>query len=115
MSNKPSLSSLTFVGFYITAALDHGKGAEISFEEVYKGLERGTLLQDLDQKLPNTFDFSIFPHGSDKEKELLAVLQLASEGFHGREHRKSGVENSGLSLLLVCILEAIQQGEWSKP
>jgi len=115
MSNKPWLSSLTFVAFYITAALDHGKGAEVSFEEIYEGLERGTLFQDLDKKLPNTFDFSIFPPGSDKEKEVLAVLQLASEGFRGRERRKSGVENSGLSLLLVCILEAIQQGDWSKP
>lgn len=115
MSNKPWLSSLTFVGFCVTAALDHGKGSEVSFEEVYEGLERGTLLQDLNKKLPDTFDFSLFPPGSDKEKELLEVLQLASEGIRGRERRKSGVENSGLALLLVCILEAIQQGEWSNP
>lgn len=115
MSNKPWLSSLTFVGFYVTAALDQGKGAEVSFEDIYEGLERGTLLQDLKKKLPNTFDFSIFPSGSDKEKELLEVLQLASEGFRGRERRKTGVENSGLALLLACILEAIQRGEWSQP
>ncbi|HJW02764.1 MAG TPA: hypothetical protein VJ548_05735 [Azospira sp.] len=115
MLNKPWLSSLAFVGFYVTAALDHGKGAEISFEEFYEGLERGTLFQDLDRKLPNTFDFSLFPPGSDKEKEILAVLQLASEGFRGRERRKTGVEHSGLALLLVCILEAIQHGEWSMP
>ena len=115
MSNKPRLSSLTFVGFYVTAALDHGKGSKVSFEEIYDGLERGTLLQDLNEKVPNTFDFSLFPPGSDEEKGIVAVLQLASEGFRGRERRKSGVENSGLALLMACILEAIQRGEWSPP
>lgn len=113
--SKPWLSSLTFVAFYLTAALDAGKGDEVSFDEFYAGLERGTLLQDLAKKLPNTFDFSIFPEGSTKEKEFLTVIQLAAEGLQGRERRKTGVEKSGISLFLVCVLEVIQQGEWTKP
>lgn len=114
MPNKPWLTSLTFIGFYTTAALDHGKGPEVSFDDIYEGLERGTLFQDLSKKLPNTFDFSLFPPGSEKEKEILAVLQQAAEGLRGRERRKTGIECSGLSLLLAFILEAIQEGSWLK-
>lgn len=109
MSSKPRLSSLTFVGFGVNAALDHGKGSEVSFEEVYEWLERGTLLQELDKKLHNTFDFSMFPPGSDEEKAIVASLKLASEGFLGRERKMTGVEKSGLALLMACVLEAIQQ------
>jgi hypothetical protein len=115
MSGKPWLSSLTFIGFEITAALDHGKGSEVSFNDIYEGLERGTLFLDLEKKLPNTFEFSLFPPGSEKEKEMLAVLQESAEALRGRERRKTGVEHSGLSLLLASILEAIQQGRWSNP
>jgi len=112
---KPWLSSLTFVGFYVNAAIDHGKGAEVSFDDIYHGLEKGTLLQDLNAKLPNTFDFSIFPPGSEKEREFLEVLKQAAGGLEGRERKKTGVQNSGLNLLLAFILEVIQQEEWSKP
>ncbi|MDD2762326.1 MAG: hypothetical protein PHH11_18760 [Methylomonas sp.] len=109
MTGKPWLTTLTFLGFYINAAIDHGKGSEISFEDIYQGLENETLFQDLERKLPNSFDFSLFPAGSEKEKELIAALQQAAGGLEGREGRKVGVENSGLSLLMAFILEAIQQ------
>ena len=112
---KPWLSSLTLIGFMVNAAIDQGKGAQVSFGDIYQGLEKGTLFQDLSQKLPGTFDFSLFSPGSEKEKELLDVIGQAAGGLEGRERRKTGVEKSGLNLLLAFILEVIQQGEWSKP
>jgi hypothetical protein len=115
MSDKPWLSSLTFIGFYLTAALDAGKGPQVTFDDVYKGLENGTLLQDLQARLPNTFDFSLFPQGSDKERELLDVLNEVAGGLEGRERRKTGVEKSGIALLLAFILEAIQAHQWTQP
>jgi hypothetical protein len=115
MQEKPWLSTLTFIGFYLTAALDHGLGPQYSFDEFYEGLESGKLLQDLNAKLPKTFDFSLFPPGGDQERALLEVIRNAAEGIRGRERRKTGIEHSGLSLFLAAILEAIQHHEWSTP
>lgn len=112
---KPWLSSWTLIGFYTIAAIDRGNADKVSFDEVYAGIEKGTLLQDLNAMLPGEFDFSLFPPGSDKEQELIEVLQEVAGGLKGRERRKTGVEKSGLALLIAFILEAIQQGQWSKP
>lgn len=111
MSGKPWLSSLTFIGFHTIAALDHGKGPTVSFDDIYEGLEKGTLFQNLKKKLST--DFSLFPAGSEQEREILEVLKRAAECLRGVERRKTGVENSGLSLLLALLLEVIQEGEWS--
>lgn len=114
MPNKPKLSFLTYVGFHLISAIDHGKGANVTFDDIYRGLEHGTLLTDLTRKVPNTFDFSLFPAGSEDEAGLLEVLRPAAEGLRGRERRKTGVENSGLCLLAAFILEVIQQKEWEE-
>lgn len=114
-SGKPWLSTWTFIGFYTIAAIDRGHAGSVSFEQVYAGIEKGTLLQDLKAMLPGEFDFSMFPPGSDKEREIIEVLQEVAGGLEGRERRKTGVEKSGLALLIAFILEAIQQGQWTKP
>jgi hypothetical protein len=110
--NQLRLTSLTFLGFYVTSAIDAGLADRVSFEEIYAGLKSRSLFQDLDRRLPNTFDFSLFPKGSDSEAAMLHALTQAAEGLEGRERRKTGVENSGLCLLLAFIFEAIQHREW---
>lgn len=112
--NKPRLNSLTFIGFYLTASLDHDKGDAFTFADVYRGLDSGTLFQDLQEKLPGSFDFSLFPKGGPDELAILDCLRQVAGGLEGRERRKTGVENSGISLLIVFILEAIQAGYWVK-
>ena len=111
---KPWLSSLATLAFYTNAALDKGLGAQVAFEEIYSGIDRGTLLQELDSKFPDT-GFGVFSAGSDKEKQILSVLEQIAGGLSGRERRKVGVENSGLCLLLAFLIEAMQQGDWSDP
>lgn len=108
MTHSHDVVSLTFTGFLINAALDDGKGADLSFEEVYAGLETGTLLIDLDRKYPDTFDFSLFPPDSERELGLLGALRGATGGIENRERRKTGVEHNGLCLLMALVLEAIQ-------
>jgi hypothetical protein len=109
MKHDKALVTLTFAGFMINMALDDGKGTDLSFEEVYSGLENGTLLIDLDRKYPETFDFSIYTPGSEREQGLLEALRGATGGIEGRERRKTGVEHNGLCLLMALVLEAIQQ------
>jgi hypothetical protein len=108
MTRELRLVDLTFTGFLVNAALDAGKGGDLTFDEVYSGLERGSLLVDLDRKYPDTFDFSLFPAGGEAEEALLGALYDATGGISGRERRKTGVENNGLCLLMALVLEAIQ-------
>jgi hypothetical protein len=108
MATDVRMVDLTFTGFLINAAIDEGRGGDLSFDEVYSGLESGTLLADLDRKYPDTFDFSPYPAGSDNETRLLEALHNATGGIEGRERRKTGVERNGLCLVMALILEAIQ-------
>lgn len=109
---KPWLSSLTYVGFFVNSAIANGHGDAISFEEIYDNLEKGTLLEYLSQKAPGEFDFSLMPPGSEQSIALNHVLKEAGAAFQGRERRKSGIETSGLHLLMAFVLEAIQRHDW---
>lgn len=113
---KPLLSMLSFLGFQVNAAIEKGYGNEISFNDVYEGLEERNLFELLDEKLPGSLDLSLFLErnkGASLEQRvgLLNALNDAASGMKGSE-RKYGVESSGLSLLMAYILEAIQQQYW---
>lgn len=112
--SKPWLSFLTLFGFEINAAIEQGCTA-ITFSEVYRGLESGSLLVDLANRYPNQFDFSFFPAGSDKERAIIAALRSAAPGLEGRERKKVGVHASGMSLIMAMVLEAVQKKQWTDP
>jgi hypothetical protein len=112
---KPWLSTLALVGFETNAAIEAGHGDALSFDDVYQGIERGTLLEDINKKLPGVCDFSLFPAGSEQAAALHEVLNLVAGGLQGRERRKVGIERSGLHLLLAFVLEAMQHQYWEKP
>jgi hypothetical protein len=99
---------LAFVGLYVNSAIASGHGDAVSFDEVYTGLKNGTLLEVLNKKLPDHFDFSLFPVGSKKCIALNHSLHAIASDIQGRERRKVGVETSGLHLILAMIFEAIQ-------
>jgi len=103
---------LAFVGFYVNSAIANGHGNNISFKEIYKSLENGTLLEDLNAKIPGEFDFGLFPPGSEQCIALNKVLNEVAVGLKGRERRKVGIEKSGLHLLLAYIIEAMQHPDY---
>jgi len=114
---KPWLSMLSFLGFHINSAIEKGYGNEVSFNDVYKGLEERNLFELLDEKLPKALDLSPFLEPNEEANleqrdGLLNALSDAASGMRGREKRKYGVKSSGLSLLMACVLEAIQQEYW---
>jgi hypothetical protein len=84
---KPYLSTLAYLGFETNAAISHGYSNTVSFDEVYESLERGTLLEDLNHKLPDEFDFSLFPTGSDQSIGLNKMLWQVAGGLQGRERQ----------------------------
>jgi hypothetical protein len=111
----PRLSSLTCLAFQVNSAIDEKRDEDFSFQEIYEGLETGSLLQDLSYKLPEVFDLGLILMDENQHRGLIHVLKIASGAFEGREGRKVGVERSGLTLLIAIILEAIQQQNWTTP
>ena len=109
MAHNTDVVSLTFLGFLVNNAIDEGKGNDIPFHDIHTGIANRNLFEDLDRRYPDTFDFSLFPFGSEKEEQLYELLDGPSVALEGRERRKTGVENNGLCLLLALILEGIQQ------
>lgn len=108
----PSISSLGFLGFHINMAMEKGKINNISFVEVYEAVENGDILDLLEKKIPNFFDFSLFKKGSTERKELNYILCYVSEGTRNREQRKLGISDSGLCLIQAWVIEALQQKFW---
>lgn len=115
MFKYPRLSSLTCLAFQVNSAIDEKYEDRFSFQEIYEGLDHGSLLQDLSNKLPEVFDLGLVLMDEDQHLGLINILTTASEAFRGRERRKVGVERSGLTLLIAIILEAIQQQNWTTP
>ena len=114
---KPFLAILTFLGLHVNAAIEKGYGSKISFNDVYKGLEERNLFELLDEKLPRVLDLSLFlerneGYSLEQRDGLLNALSHAASGMKGGEISDCGIESSGLSLLMACILKAIQQKYW---
>lgn len=102
------VSSLTFVGFYLNSLIQEHPG-DLEFDEVYRMIEAGSVLEDLAARYPGETDFSLFGPASDQREPLIAALQDAAGGLEGRECRKVGIDRCGLNLLMALVLEAIQR------
>ncbi|ALN91508.1 hypothetical protein [Lysobacter gummosus] len=111
----PWLSTLSSVGFQLTSAIEIEFRGNLTFSEVYRGIDQGTLLQDIDRKLPGVCDFSLYPPGSEQCAALLESLKRAAGGLQGCERRKAGLISSGLHLIIALVFEAIQQRYWVDP
>lgn len=87
-------------------------GDKLTFDDVYEGLDNGTLWKVIKAKHPN-MDLSLLDKADPaKGDAVIAALKDAAEGMRSRETRKYGVDASGLALLMAYTLEAIQQEYW---
>lgn len=112
MDDKLRLSTLTLIAFNINWAIEEGHGSQVSFDEIYSWLKEGKILERLNNKISDVFDFSQYPTGSDQAIAFNSVIHNVAGGLEGRERRKIGIKRNGLSLLLAFIIEAIQQKQW---
>lgn len=102
------LSSLTLIGFEVNVLLERHPG-EMQFHEIYRIIDDRSFFEDLAKRYPDETDFSLFGPGDSQRELVLDALRDAASALEGREHRKVGIEGSGLNLLIALILEAIQQ------
>ncbi len=99
------ITALTFLAFYLNAAMDSGRYDGLAISEVKSKIENGTIFDFLRQRLGNDIDLSILT--TEDEAELLAEWQDLLAAVNAR--RKMGVEVRGLPLLIACLLEGIQR------
>lgn len=111
----PQLTTLTFVGIQLTSAVEIELRGNLSFLEVYRAIQQGNVLQEIDRVAPGACDFSVYPPGSEQCAALHEALRQTAAGVEGRERRKLGLISSGIHLVLALILEAIQQCYWIAP
>lgn len=100
-----SITTLTFIAFYLNAAMDSGRYDDLLIGEIKKEIENGTIFDFLRQRLGNDLDFSILR--KTDEAELLAEWQDILMAVN--ERRKMGIEKRGLTLLIAYLLEGIQR------
>jgi len=98
-----SPSSLTFISFQLVSTLDEGKVLDLA--ELENQLDyKKDIFQFLDNKFPDTYDFSIL---SQIEKEFLIDHYSDIHFAHGP--KKFGIKNNGLGALLAYTIEIIQR------
>lgn len=115
MKKKPWISALVNLAFSVNVGMEKGYGSQVSFKEIYAGIENGRVFEQLNYRFPGVFDFSVVRPDSSQQEPVFEALRVAAQAFRGRERRKVGVERDGLALLMAVILEALQQGYWTKP
>lgn len=110
---KLTLSGITAFLFEMNAAIDTGRYADLSVEEVEDHIEDGDLLDFLRTRLGDDVDLSMID--DERATALTAWLFDILGGYKGRESRKWGVRNSGLCLLVAWAAELLQQKAWEQP
>lgn len=105
------ITDLTVLAFYLNAALDTGKYADLTFKEVADCIEDGSIFNFLKKRLGNDIDLSIYDR--NKQNDLIAEWQDLLNAVSA--YRKFGVENNGLCLLIGYLLEGIQRRQYDNP
>ena len=96
---------LTGIAFELNHALDSGKYASITVDDVKQQIRAGKVFDFLEQRLGSDIDVSLLYN--DDRAELVREWQQMDNAID--EVRKYGVERSGLHLLVAYLLEGIQQ------
>jgi hypothetical protein len=112
-SDKLWISLLCCTIFYLNAALGEGKGAHITFDDVYREIDKGTLWPFLEQELGSSpLDF--LRPGVHEQAGLFASAMRQMQGYEGEEGKMllDSKKHSGVCLVIALIAEMIQQGHW---
>jgi len=65
---------LSFAAFNLTAALDKGLIHKITFDELYREIDNGTLINFLNERLDN-YDWSLFGPELDQGPAFVEAIQ----------------------------------------
>ncbi|MGA2678969.1 MAG: hypothetical protein ABSF37_06675 [Sedimentisphaerales bacterium] len=107
------LTPLTITILELNHLIDSGRYNNITLGDIKHEIDKGTIIQYIQEKANDDVDFSIILNGKTYpgfEKFYIDYLQRICNAYSGNERRKWGVERLGLCLLLAWTNEIIQQG-----
>jgi hypothetical protein len=110
-SDKLWISSLSCAIFYLNARLGEGKGSHITFDDVYREIDRGTLFPFLERELGESYLDFLVP-GRHEQAALFAQAMRDIEGVDPSKLLLDSRKHSGVCLVIALIAELIQQGHW---
>jgi hypothetical protein len=113
-SDKLWISSLCSAIFYLNAKLGEGNGDHITFADVYREIDKGTLFPFLEQELGPHPALSLLRPGNHEQADLFAAAMRQMAGYEGEEGKLllSARLHNGVCLVIALIAELIQQGRW---
>jgi hypothetical protein len=110
-TDKLWISSLCCAIFYLNAKLGEGKGAHITFDDVYREVDSGTLWPSLERELGESFLDFLRP-GLHEQAALFAQAMRYIAGVDSSKLLLDSRKHSGVCLVIALIAELIQQGHW---
>ena len=110
-SDKLWISSLCCAIFYLNAKLGEGKGAHITFDDVDREIESGTLWPFLERELGESFLDFLRP-GLHEQATLFAQAMRNIGGIDPSDLLLDSRKHSGVCLVIAMIAELIQKGHW---
>jgi hypothetical protein len=108
------IAALTHLILQVNALVDSGRYNNITIRDVHEAIEKKRVLRFLKERAGEDIDLSVYFKSDaygDFETYYEERLREIYGGYAGREHRKWGVENLGLCLVLAWTNEIIQQGK----
>jgi hypothetical protein len=99
---------LFYVMSTLNSAIDSGRFAGITVEDICRHIEQGDLISYLEVRLGQRANFKLFEICPDYEKAFTLKLQAMLPVFKGRIEHKLGIQNSGLCFLIALIIQVIQ-------
>ncbi len=105
------ISLIANVLFGISALLDDGRLDDLTFDDVKRHAELGSLIEFLKEKGGGYFASNLFDMTPNFRKWYSKMIADNCWAMDGRERRKYGLENRGVCLLISYTAEIIQTSE----
>jgi hypothetical protein len=98
----------------LNAELGKGKGGDISFEDVYLEIDKGSLFPFLEQRLGPMPAVSQLRPEDDEQADYFIAAMRGLAGYNGNEDKfaLSDTVKNGVCLVVALIVELISQGHW---
>lgn len=111
MSHPVPKGILLHIAKQINSAIEAGHSNVLSFEDIYMGIEFGTVLRTIENKIKEVapdyqFDFSAYTQPNEKSYEAalcLSARQMMNDS-RGEETRRFDIVKSGLGLFMAYLL-----------
>jgi len=93
------------MAFELTAAIDQGLIDKISYDEIYREIEKSSLISFVKERLGDAIDVSLLENNPEQSAYFIEFMKRIANCVTGSDF---GVEKHGICLLLAFCIEGMQ-------